>query len=56
MKYQYKCKCGSELEIERSIHAEESAPICMDCHESMSRVWNAPPITFSGSGFYTTDN
>jgi putative FmdB family regulatory protein len=55
MIYQYKCKCGSEIEIERSIHEEALAPLCIDCHETMSRVWTSPAITFNGKGFYTTD-
>ena len=57
MKYQYKCnQCNTEIEVERSIKDEERAPVCIDCHGTMSRVWNAPVITFSGPGFYTTDN
>ena len=57
MNYDYKCeKCSSELTVERSIHAEASDPMCFNCHQTMSRVWSSPPVTFSGTGFYTTDN
>ena len=57
MLYEYKCnKCKSVLEIERSIHAEANAPLCIDCHELMDRVWNTPGISFKGSGFYSTDH
>ena len=57
MIYQYKCNaCNTQVEVERSIRDEERAPICMDCHGTMSRVWNSPAITFNGAGFYSTDN
>ena len=56
MIYSYKCACGSTLEVERSIHDDAMAPMCMDCHATMQRTWDAPPITFRGKGFYTTDN
>ena len=56
MIYGYKCKCGSSIEIERSIHEEALAPLCIDCHETMTRVWDTPAITFKGAGFYKTDN
>lgn len=56
MIYQYKCnQCNTEMEVERSIKDPERAPTCIDCHGTMARIWNAPPITFSGGGFYTTD-
>ena len=56
MNYDYKCeKCNSELTVERSIHAEASDPMCFNCHETMSRVWSSPPVTFNGKGFYSTD-
>lgn len=56
MIYQYKCnQCNSEVEVERSIKDKALAPICTNCHGTMSRVWNAPAIEFKGRGFYTTD-
>ena len=45
MIYGYVCKCGSAIQIERSIHEEVIAPTCYDCHETMARVWDTPPIT-----------
>jgi predicted nucleic acid-binding Zn ribbon protein len=43
MIYDYKCgKCNATISVERSIH------------ETMSRVWDSPAITFKGKGFYTT--
>lgn len=57
MIYQYKCnQCNTELEVERSIKDEERAPVCIDCHGTMARIWNSPAITFNGPGFYSTDN
>lgn len=56
MRYQYKCNaCNTELEVERSITEEERAPVCMDCHNTMSRVWSSPAISFKSPGFYSTD-
>jgi putative FmdB family regulatory protein len=55
MIYDYKCgKCSATISVERSIHEEASTPMCFDCHETMSRMWNSPAITFKGKGFYTT--
>jgi putative FmdB family regulatory protein len=56
MRYDYKCKCGSTLQVERSIHEDASNPVCYDCHESMERIWSSPPVTFRGPGFYSTDH
>ena len=56
MIYQYKCNaCNTEIEIERGIRDPEVAPICIDCHGTMSRVWSSPAITFNGAGFYVND-
>jgi predicted nucleic acid-binding Zn ribbon protein len=55
MIYSFKCECGNTREIEQSIHAEIEEPMCTDCHESMTRIWSSPAITFKGVGFYTTD-
>jgi predicted nucleic acid-binding Zn ribbon protein len=54
MIYSFKCECGSTRDIEQSIHAEIIEPICTDCHQSMSRSWSSPAITFKGKGFYST--
>lgn len=57
MIYQYRCNaCNKELEVERSIHDPERAPTCIDCHGTMTRIWNSPAISFNASGFYSTDN
>ena len=57
MIYEFKCPhCHISLYLERSIHDEVGAPKCPDCKADGIRVWNAPPITFKGKGFYSTDN
>jgi predicted nucleic acid-binding Zn ribbon protein len=45
MIYDYKCDtCKTELGVERSIHAEANAPICITCHNVMTRVWGVGSI------------
>lgn len=57
MIYDYKCDtCKTELQVERSIHAEASAPTCSDCKSLMTRVWGVGAINFNAPGFYSTDN
>jgi predicted nucleic acid-binding Zn ribbon protein len=56
MIYSFKCECGSAIDIEQSIHVEIVEPTCTDCHQSMSRCWSSPAVTFKGTGFYTTDS
>ena len=51
--YEYRCGiCKVEYSVERSIHAEASAPIC--CNTSMDRVFSTFGISFRGGGFYST--
>lgn len=53
--YDYKCHtCGVEETVERSIHAESSAP--MHCDNLMDRIFFAAPVKFASGGFYSTDN
>lgn len=56
MIYDYKCKCGSTIQIERSMLDDSISPTCYDCHETMERVWTSPPVSFKGSGFYINDS
>lgn len=52
-KYDYRCSiCGIEYEVERSIHAEASAPLC--CGAAMERVYGTFGLVFKGGGFYST--
>jgi putative FmdB family regulatory protein len=49
-KYDYTCSvCGSQQEVERSIHAEADNPVC--CEKTMDRIYYAPPVKFIGDGW-----
>jgi len=53
--YEYKCgKCGIQYDVERSMYAEATDPIC--CNSPMGRVYSVPLVKFNGGGFYSTDN
>ena len=57
MTYDYECtKCKNSYTISRGITETEVLPVCVSCHESMTRVWSAPVVVFNASGFYSTDN
>ena len=57
MTYDYECvKCKNTYTISRGITEAEVLPVCVGCHESMTRVWSAPVVVFNASGFYSTDN
>ena len=50
-KYDFKCMTCSEM-VETN---ETIPPICGTCSGTMQRVWSAPAIKFTGTGFYSTD-
>jgi putative FmdB family regulatory protein len=53
MTYDYECvACSNQYSVERSIHEDAVAPVCTNCHNSMTRVWAVGGITFKGDGFY----
>lgn len=53
MTYDYECvACSNKYTIERSIHEDAVAPVCVGCHQSMTRVWAVGGISFKGDGFY----
>ena len=53
--YEYKCKAdGFTLTITRGMTQEEIIPYCDNCNEPMSRIYNAAPVKFNASGFYST--
>lgn len=57
MTYDYECtKCKNTYTITRKITEPEVFPVCVGCHESMTRVWSAPTVVFNAPGFYSTDN
>ena len=50
--YEYKCNlCGGTQEVQRA-YGDSTEPIC--CQSTMSRVWSAPAVKFTGTGFYST--
>ena len=57
MIYEYECPgCGDVRQIERKMSDPEDTYICDNCDTQFKRKWSAPSITFSGPGFYSTDN
>lgn len=54
--YEYKCKtCEQSVTISRPMSDRETVPSCIACKALLSRVYSPVGVTFSGSGFYTTD-
>jgi len=57
MTYDYKCEvCNTTQSVERAMSEAEVLPICTGCQSHMTRVWAIGGVTFSGPGFYSTDN
>jgi putative FmdB family regulatory protein len=54
--YEYRCKsCDQSVTIARSMTEKENIPQCVGCKSPLSRVYSSVGVTFSGSGFYSTD-
>jgi putative FmdB family regulatory protein len=54
--YDYKCgDCDNTATLITSIREEIKIPICAKCKHDMVRDYGSPSISFTGSGFYTTD-
>jgi putative FmdB family regulatory protein len=54
--YDYRCAtCGKVTEIRHGFNDAHTEP-CSHCGGTLSRVFNAAPIIFNGSGFYKTDS
>jgi putative FmdB family regulatory protein len=57
MTYDYECPgCGEIRTVERKMIDPEATYICTSCNRVLERKWSSPPISFKGSGFYSTDN
>lgn len=51
--YEYQCKiCSNVTQVERNMSDDEVLPLC--CGELTTRIWQAAPIMFKGTGFYKT--
>jgi len=56
MIYEYECPgCGDVRQIERKMTDPEDIYICTTCDNEFRRKWSSPPVTFKGTGFYSTD-
>lgn len=53
--YDYQCpNCWHGFEMRQSFDADPRAT-CPNCHGVSRRKFNAVPVIYKGSGFYTTD-
>lgn len=53
--YDYQCNDDSfQLTVQRGMTEDEIIPMCDICNQPMRRVYNAAPVKFNGSGFYST--
>lgn len=54
--YEYKCSaCSTPYTKVRGITETEPEYKCETCKEPLLRVYSKPVVSFSGSGFYSTD-
>lgn len=54
--YEYKCtKCDIKTNIVKSVNDLDKEELCKTCNTKLSRVYSSIGISFSGSGFYSTD-
>ena len=53
--YKYECPGDGELVmVTRGMTEPEGEYFCETCGAQMRRVFNAPPVKFNGTGFYST--
>ena len=53
--YEYQCKDDEfKVNITRGMTEQEIVPYCDECNEPMKRIYNAAPVKFNASGFYST--
>ncbi len=53
--YEYKCDTDFRtVLVVRGMTEEEVVPICQLCDKEMVRIYNAAPVKFKGTGFYST--
>ena len=54
--YTYRCNdCDISIDVSRGITETEKSYECGSCGSVLFRVYQAPGVTFNGSGFYSTD-
>lgn len=50
--YDYRCfTCATIATITQPIHARQPNPKCRQCNQPMSRIYQAPGLTFKGTGW-----
>jgi putative FmdB family regulatory protein len=53
--YEYKCDdCGTSEEHYREVDNRDDFPNCQYCTKTLKRVFQANPVKFNGTGFYST--
>jgi putative FmdB family regulatory protein len=53
--YEYKCStCGTSEDHYRAVEDRDNFPNCQYCTRVLARVWQANPVKFNGTGFYST--
>lgn len=54
--YSYRCTaCETAFDIHQAF-TEDSLTVCPTCGGALRKVFSAVGVTFSGSGFYSSDN
>jgi putative FmdB family regulatory protein len=50
--YDYKCKtCDLKMVVIRTLREPERTPVCVNCVKDLVRVYDAPAVTFKGTGW-----
>jgi putative FmdB family regulatory protein len=55
--YEYKCKeCDTKVTLVKSADERDNdLPQCKACNSDIRRVYSSVGVSFTGSGFYSTD-
>jgi putative FmdB family regulatory protein len=54
--YEYRCpKCAVHITDHRPITETREPENCPECESTLVRLYNFGSVTFTGSGFYSTD-
>jgi putative FmdB family regulatory protein len=55
--YDYKCNtCDLNMSVIRKIDATERTPLCANCVKDLVRVYDAPGVSFKGTGWAGKEN
>ena len=53
--YEYECPGeGEKIIIHRPMADDEPDYFCEKCGDKLKRIYEAPPVKFNGTGFYST--